>query len=372
MISFKLLRGFVQKEFKQVLRDRRMRILLFVAPLIQLIIFGVAISTTVKNVRIWAKPALNDTVLQHIYEHAIASQWFVPYIPTNDDHDQNPFQLLRAGKIDVALIAPPRGLTHTLGRGTADLQVLIDATNVIQAQSVEVYLKSILNKVVNTDLKITPPEIPINFVVRLLYNPTLETAYFMVPGVMCILLCIITVILTSSSIAREKEMGTFEMLISAPIKASTVILGKTIPYVILGMLDAPLILAVAVGIFGVPMRGSLLVLLLAAFAFVCATVAIGTLISTIAKNQQQSILGGFLFLFPAILLSGLMFPLENMPEILKWVSYLDPLSHFLALLRNIMLKGGDLTFIAHHVGVLVVMAIIFVYISFKRFHTTLS
>lgn len=372
MISLKLLHGFIQKEFKQVLRDRRMRILLFVAPLIQLIVFGVAISTTVKNIRLWAKPDLKDTVLQHIYEHAIASQWFLPYVPFIHDQNQDPFQLLRAGKIDAALIAPPGGLTRALGRRTADLQLLIDATNVIQAQSVETYLKDIIDKVVNTDLKIMSPEIPINFVVRVLYNPTLETSYFMVPGVMCILLCIITVILTSSSIAREKEMGTFEMLISAPIKASTVILGKTIPYVILGMLDAPFILVVAVGVFGVPMRGSLLVLLLAALAFVCATVAIGTFISTIAKNQQQSILGGFLFLFPAILLSGLMFPLENMPEILKWVAYLDPLSHFLALLRNIMLKGGEVTFIAHHVGVLVVMAIAFVYISFKRFHTTLS
>lgn len=372
MISLKLLQGFMQKEFKQVLRDKRMRILLFVAPLIQLIIFGVAISTTVKNVRLWAIPDSKDTVLQHIYRHAIESQWFLPYDSGLNQHNQDPYQLLRAGKIDAALIAPPGGLTRALGRGTADLQILIDATNVIQAQSVESYLKNIIDKVIQTDLKITPPEIPINFVVRVLYNPTLETAYFMVPGVMCILLCIITVILTSSSIAREKEMGTFEMLISAPINASTVIMGKTVPYVMLGMLDAPLILAVAVGIFGVPMRGSLLVLMIAAFAFICSTVAIGSFISTIAKNQQQSILGGFLFLFPAILLSGLLFPLENMPEILKWVSYLDPLSHFLALLRNIMLKGGEATFIAHHVGVLVVMAMVFVYISFKRFHTTLQ
>ncbi len=372
MISLKLLIGFMRKEFKQVLRDKRMRILLFVAPIVQLTIFGIAISTTVKNIRLWAAPDSKDFVLQHIYDHAIESQWFLPYSTTQNQDNQDPFDLLRAGKIDVALIAPPGGLTRALGRGTADLQLLIDATNVIQAQSVESYLKIIIDKVVNTDLKITPPDNPLNFVVRVLYNPTLETSYFMVPGVMCILLCIITVILTSSSITREKEMGTFEMLVSSPIKASDVIMGKTIPYVILGLLDTPLILTVAIVLFGVPMRGSIAVLMLAAFAFICSTVAIGTFISTLAKNQQQSILGGFLFLFPAILLSGLMFPLENMPEVLRLLSYLDPLSHFLSLLRNIMLKGGEFSFVAHHIAVLVVMAITFVYISFKRFHTTLS
>jgi ABC-2 type transport system permease protein len=205
-----------------------------------------------------------------------------------------------------------------------------------------------------------------------LYNPTLETSYFMVPGVMCILLCMTSLILTSMSITREKEQGTFEMLISAPVTASEVVYGKTIPYVVLGMATVPLILAVAVFGFSVPMRGSLLLLLLASFAFVCTAVAIGTLISTFARNQQQSMLGGFLFLFPAILLSGLMFPLENMPLIMKWVSYADPLSHFLSLLRNILLKGGEPGFITLHVAVLVVMAVVSVFVSFKRFHTTLT
>ena len=194
----------------------------------------------------------------------------------------------------------------------------------------------------------------------------------MVPGVMCILLCMTPLVLTSMSITREKELGTFEMLISAPVSASEVIYGKTIPYVVFGMATVPLILVVAVFGFGVPMRGSLLVLLIASFVFVCTAVAIGTLISTFAQNQQQSMLGGFLFLFPAILLSGLMFPLENMPQIMKWVSSLDPLSHFLSLLRNILLKGGEPGFVALHVAVLVVMAVVSVLVSFKRFHTTLQ
>jgi len=283
MISFRLLGGFLKKEFTQALRDPKMRIILFIVPIIQLILFGVALSTDVKNIKIWVKSDPNDYVLQHIVQHCLSSQWF---IPTDYDPNAEPFELLKAGKIDVALIAPPGGLTRALGRGDADLQVLIDATNVIKAQSIESYIKQITEKVVNEDIyKNKTVKKPIEFVVRVLFNPTLETSYFMVPGVMCLLMCIVTVVLTSTSITREKERGTFEMLISAPVSASEIILGKTIPYVIIGFCDAPFILAVAVLLFGVPMRGSLIVLMIASLSFVCSAVAIGTLISTFAKKS---------------------------------------------------------------------------------------
>jgi ABC-2 type transport system permease protein len=342
---------------------------LFVAPIIQLVLFGVAISTDVKNIRLWAKIDSQDYVLQHVYDHSIESKWFVP---AANPKIVEPYDLLRAKKIDAALVPSPGGLTKALGRGTADLQLLIDATNVIQAQSVESYIKNIATSTVQEDLKIGAISSPINFVTRVLFNPMLETTYFMIPGVMCLLMCIVSLVLTSASISREKEKGTFEMLISAPISSTDVILGKTLPYVIIAMADVPIILTAAVVVFGVPMRGSLLVLFLAALAFVCSTVAIATLISTFAKDQQQSMLGSLLFIFPAILLSGLMFPIENMPTFMRFVSYLNPLSHFLLLLRNIMLKGGEANFILFHVGVLILMAIFFVYVSFKRFRTTLQ
>jgi ABC-2 type transport system permease protein len=363
------LRGFVAKELKQVLRDPRMRILLFMAPIVQLILFGVALSNDVKNVRLWAQPDANDTVLQHIYERAVASKWF---LPAAGDRNTDPFELLRAGSIDAALVPPPGGLTRALGRGTAELQLLINATNVLQAQSIDGYLRNITNRVVQDDLKLEPPEPPIAFDMRVLYNPTLETSYFMVPGVMAMLLIINSLVLTSMSITREKELGTFEMLISAPVSASEIILGKTAPYLILGMVSMPLILGVAVFGFGVPVRGSLWILAVATLAFLFTAVAIGMLISTFAQNQQQSMMGGFLFLFPAILLSGLIFPVENMPELLKWMAYVNPVTHFLALLRNILLKGNELDFALLHIGVLVLMAVVSVIISFRRFHTTLQ
>ncbi len=363
------LQGFIIKEFKQVLRDPRMRILLFIMPMIQLTLFGVAISNEVKNIRLWAQVDIQDSILQHIQTRALASGWF---LASTEDRNADPFALLKANKIDAALIPPPGGLTRALEKGPADLQFLINASNVIQAQAIEAYLKTISTQVVQDDLIKQTTKPPVAFAIRVLYNPTLETAYFMVPGVMTMIMCIITIVLTSMSITREKELGTFEMLISAPVTATEVILGKTIPYVLLGMSNIPLILSVAIFVFGVPMRGSLLVLALAALAFVCTTVSIGTLISTFTANQQQSTLASFIFLFPAILLSGLMFPLENMPEMMKWVSYCDPLAHFLSLLRNIMLKGGEARFVFLHVSVLILMASISVIVSFRRFKTTLS
>lgn len=373
MISMSLLRGFLRKEFLQALNDPRMKFILFLSPVMQLILFGIALSTNVKNIRLWTEPAPEDYFMQHIYQHSIASGWFVP---SKYGRVVEPFNLLRSGKVDAALISPPGGLTKAVGRHEANFQFLIDATNVIQAQSVEAYMKNISNSVITKDTKLLsgklPEGLPIAFSVRVLFNPSLQTSYFMIPGVMSMIICIVAVILTNTSITREKEGGTFEMLISAPISSVDVILGKTLPYVIISICDVPLILFAAIFLFGVPMRGSVIILLLASIAFVCSVVAIGTLISTFSKNQQQSMLGGLLFIFPANMFSGLMFPLENMPFVMKCLAYIDPLSHFVSILRSIMLKGNDFRFIAYHTAVLVLMAIIFITISFKRFRTTLQ
>jgi len=361
--------GFIRKELIQSLRDPRMKFLLFVVPCVQMTLFGVAVSNEVKNIRLAAIYDSKDYVMRDIYQRAIAGKWFLPADPSTE---QDPFKLIQSGKADAVLIAPPGGLTRGIGRGNAPIQLLADATNVLQGQAVENYLKIIIAQVVKDDLKISSPPPPIQFDLRVLYNPSLETAIFMVPGVMCTLMVMTTMMLAMVAIVREKEMGTFETLISAPVSRAEVIYGKTIPYVILGMSNLPLVLSVAIFIFHVPMRGSLLVLCLAAFVFICTCVAMGTLISTFCKNQQQASLASFLFMFPAMMFSGLMFPLENMPPAIKWIAYLDPLAHYMGLLRNIMLKGGGFNYVVLHVSVLAVMALVCILVSFRRFHTTLQ
>jgi len=366
----KTLLGFIKKELIQALRDPRMKFILFVAPIVQMTVFGVAISNEVKNIRLAAIFDSKDTVLRDIYERAIQGGWFVPARAAGAVA-QDPFDLIRANKADAVLVPPPGGFTRALGRGDAPLQLLVDATNVTQAQAVESYIRRIVQDVLKADLGLEAPAPPIQFDVRVLFNPSLDTSIFMVPGVMTMLMVLTTLVLTNIAIVREKEMGTFEMLISAPVSKSEVIFGKTLPYVVIGMTNLPLILSVAVFVFHVPMRGSLAALAVATLAFVCTTVAIGTLISTFCRNQQQASMAGFLFMFPAIMFSGLMFPIENMPWGVRWLAFIDPLAHYLSLLRNIMLKGGDAWNIAWHVGVLMALAAVSGTVSFRRFHTTL-
>ncbi len=360
--------GFIRKELIQSLRDPRMRVILFVIPVIQLILFGVALSNEVKNIRLAVVLDSRDTLLRDVYEHAMSDRWFIPV----KERMQDPYEMVEAGKADAVLVPPPGGFTKAVGRGDGELQLLVNATNVLQAQAVEGYMQSIIQQTLKDDLKVTLPSPPIQMKVRVLFNPALETSIFMVPGVICMLMVITSMMLTNLSIVREKEMGTFEMLISAPISSAEIIFGKTIPYVIIGMSNLPLILAVAIFVFHVPMRGSFLVLTAAAFAFVCTAVALGTLISTITANQQQATLATFLVLFPMIIFSGLIFPLENMPAALQWIGFFDPLFHYTGLLRNIMLKGGETNYVFYHIAILVLMAVISVIASFLRFRTTLQ
>ncbi|WP_413570597.1 ABC transporter permease [Bdellovibrio sp. HCB117] len=357
----KTLLGFIRKEFLQTLRDPRMRMLLFVAPCVQLTIFGVALSTEAKNIRLSVFRAPNDTSLQEIYRKALASGWFIPAKTSSLD----PFDQVNKGEADAVLVAPTAGLDKSLGREDGKVQLLINATNVTRAQSIERYFLSVVQS-------LHPQQSPFHFDVRVLYNPALRTALFLVPGVMSLLVCLITILLTSMSIAKEKEMGTFETLISAPIKPEEVIFGKTVPFVLLGMSNIPLIVGVAVALFGMPLRGSLIILLLSSFVFVCCTVGIGLFISTVAKNQQQSMMGGFLYLFPSVLLSGLVFPIENMPWVLRIFSYINPLTYFIELLRNIMLKGGDARLILFNVLILTAMAVFVITASWRRFKVVLG
>ncbi len=364
----KTLWGFIKKELIQSLRDPRMKILLIVMPVLQLSLFGFAISTDMKNIKLAAIFDPKDYVLRHIYEHSIASGWF---IPVTNDTGGDPYALIESGKADAVLVGPPGGFSKMLGQKKAVLQLLIDSSNVTKAQSIEAYLKNIIPNIVSNDLKMALPSTSIIIEPRVLFNPDLETSIFMVPGIMAMLMVITTMVLANLAIVREKEMGTFEMLISAPISKSDIIYGKTIPYVLLGMSNFPLILCVAVFIFKVPLRGSLVVLFIAALAFVSMAVALGSLLSTFCKNQQQATLAGFLVIFPMIMLSGLMFPVENMPHAIKWLAFMDPLYHYMGLLRNIMLKGGGFEYVTQHISILMLMAVITVGISLRRFHTTL-
>ena len=378
---FELLRAFVKKELIQALRDPRMKFFLFVTPMIQLTIFGLALNSDVKNIKIYAKPMINDPLFRDINRDIIATKWFLPVIGKEVTGGEN-IDKFRNGQLDVELYAPEGGLTRAFELGNGELEAVIDGSDLIRGRSIQRYLSSIINSAVgerrgktesfdSSQMTQAKPQnvqkTPIEFSTRILYNPQLETSYNLVPGVLCMLMCVITIMMTSMSIAKEKEIGTFETLISAPVTVPQILLGKTIPYLIIGCVNLPLVFFVAVAGFDVPMRGSYIWLALSTVFFLITTVSIGTMLSIVARNQQQAMMGSFIFLLPAIMLSGVMFPIDNMPWILKIVAAFNPLMYFATLLRNIMLKGGDYYVLFTHTLALFLIAVVCVTTAFKKF-----
>lgn len=360
--------AFIRKELSQSLRDPRMRLVIFVLPMIQMAMFGLAISTEIRGIRLAAVHAPSDAAARRLVDRFYASGWFVP--AAGDGRD--PYQLIAAGVADAVLVAPTGGLTKALGRGPAALQLLVNAANATKARSIESYATAIIAQATAPDRRPGAPQPGLSLDVRILYNPAMESSLFMVPGVMGMILCLVTIILTSMSLAKEKELGTFETILAAPLRTWEILLGKTIPYFLLGLADAILVLAAAVIIFSVPIRGPLWMLALATVFFVATTVGVGTLVSTISANQQQAMLGSFLFLFPAVLMSGLMFPIENMPSAILWVAQLNPLKYFVTLMRDIMLKGGNGQVFAYNLSVLGIMAVVVAATSYRRFRQRLN
>jgi ABC-2 type transport system permease protein len=367
-ISLRVIMGFFKKEFAQVLRDPVMRIFLLVVPVIQLTLFGYAISNEFGNLKLAIDFTPGDVMARQLSERLYASGWFVrPGLERKTAEDY-----LRSGVADAVAIMPGGGLTKAMGRDGGQLQLLIDATNTTKARAIENYFRLITQRFAKDKLPQAKLPNQIVFDTRFLYNPTMETSYFMVPGIIVMIMCITTVMLSSMSLAREKELGTFETIIAAPVRPIEIILGKSIPFIVMGIVNALLVTAGGFLIFGVPLRGSLLLLILAAFVFVSTAVGVGIFISTIAKNQQQAMMGSFLFIFPAVLLSGIMFPIENMPPLIRGLAYLNPLTYFVQIIRNVMLKGASPELVWTNIALTLVFFTAVTALAANRFRQTLN
>jgi ABC-2 type transport system permease protein len=380
-----VLLGFIKKELTQAFRDPRARVLLVVAPLIQLTLFGLALNNEVRNVSLAMVAAPSDRLAWQLAERAWGSGYFIPA----RSGGVGAFELLRSGRADAVLVAPPGGLARARERGDGRLQLLLDASNAVRARSVENYLTAIaaqLSAEQGGGARVGVPMAPdtpqpglapaaapaFSLETRVHFNPALRSALFMVPGVMVMVLCEMTIIVGAMALARERELGTLETLLVAPITRSELLAGKTLPFVIQACLEVPLIMTAALLLFRVPIRGPLWMLALGSLVFAVVTTSVGILISTLARTQQQAMMGGFLFLFPAIQMSGMMFPVENMPWLVRWVAYLDPLRYFVEILRNVMLKGGDAGVFWANLAVLSGLGVLVAGLALRRFRQTLN
>lgn len=317
----------------------------FLRSVFQLTLLGFAVDMDVDDVPTVVvdqdRTSASRALLQHIMADATLKHYGVV---------QDASAAMGSGEVSVAIVVP-QGYTEDLIRGrTVQIQTLIDGTDPVRAQSaltaVQQFLQQeslhlaqgrIIAMAQRTGHLAKPATISV--LPRVLYNPSLRSPVYMVPGVAAVVLLVVTTVITAMSIAREKELSTIEQLMVTPMRPAVLLIGKVLPFAIVGMITAGLVLAVGTHLFSVPLRGSVLALALGTALYLMSTLGTGVFISTLAANQQQAILGSFFFLIPAILLSGFMSPVENMPDWIQAISLFDPVRYYVQLLRAVCLRG---------------------------------
>ncbi len=342
--------GFLLKEFLHILRDTRTMLILFLIPIFQILIFGYVIKNEVKDAKIGIIDMSHDNVTEEITARLDAAVDFnVVREYSNYEEAEAGF---RANEIKAVVVFADN-FANDLGKyHSADVQILLDASDPNLANLINSYISVILNKYTLEKNK-TGTSALVSTEPRMWFNENLHSAYMFVPGTMALILMLITALMSSISIAREKETGTMEILLVSPLKPIQIILGKLTPYAVLSIVNVFSILFIGNVVFGVPVNGSWVLLLLSSFLFILLALSLGLLISTLVKTQQTamfiSILG---LMLPTMLLSGFIFPIENMPVILQYLSYIVPAKYFLVIIKSIMLKGLGLDYIINEVLIL--------------------
>jgi len=374
---FHRLASLIRKEFIQIWRDPRTLIIILIIPIMQLFLLGYSATNDVKNVHLAVFDQSRSAESRALLDSYRAADYFVisQYLESEDEARA----LIEKGDARAALIIPP-DYSERLADGDAQVSFILDGSDptvastslssarlIGQSHATEILAVKIASTGMNFELQ-TPVDVRTN----VWYNPDLISAYFMIPGVIGMILFSITSILTATAIVRERERGTIEQLIVTPIRSWELIVGKITPYVLLAFLDMLEVLAIGHWWFGVPIRGSLALILLTSAIFLLSGLGIGLFASTIANTQQEAMLIVWMTLLPAIFLSGFFFPLQAMPQFLQWLSLLMPLRYYLVIIRALLLKGVGLEMILDQVLALIVFAVVIMTAASVRFHKRLD
>jgi ABC-2 type transport system permease protein len=379
------LKSMFIKEFIQAFRNPRMRLILFLPPLIQLIVFGYAANTDIRNISLATYDLDNTPESREVIERFVSSGYF--RITHRAGNPREIRRLIDEGKISAALQINDDFARQTRQRQGTTIQVIVDGTDSNTASVVMAYAQRIVaeySRQILVERIRTLPNLPdemkkpffkkggIEIQSRAFFNPNLESRNFYVPGIMAFLIMLVTLILTTMAIVREREIGTMEQLIVSPMRPAELIMGKTIPFALIGYIDVFLVTGVGVLWFEVPIRGSLPLLLFATTLYLLSTLGIGLFISTISRTQQQAMMTMFFFFVPAILLSGFIFPIANMPQVVQYLSYADPLRYFLVIIRGIFLKGNGFSILWPQMLALAILGTIVFTFSSLRFRKRLE
>ncbi|MFA6979190.1 MAG: ABC transporter permease [Ignavibacteriaceae bacterium] len=362
----KQLLTFLTKEFHHILRDKRSLLVLLGLPIVQLLIFGFAITPEVRNANIAILDNAKDEITRQITNKLENSKYFdIDRTLINNEQIEKAF---KSGKIKLAIVFQENFANELLHTNKAQVQIIADATDPNQATTLINYASAVIMDYQN-DLN-SQNKLPytINSETRMLYNPQLKGAYTSVPGVMGMILLLISAMMTSISIVKEKELGTMEILLVSPMKPWFVIISKVIPYFIISLVNVATILLLSVFVLGLPIEGSLFLLIFSAVLYIFCALSLGILISTITDTQQAAMLISLLgLMLPVVMLSGYAFPITNMPIILQVLSNFVPAKWYIIIVKGVMIKGIGISQIWKELLILTGMTILFLSISVKRF-----
>lgn len=362
---------FVRKEFYHILRDTRSLLLLLVMPIALMIIFGFAITNEIRNNNLAIYDLAKDAASQKIISSFKASKYFnIAYNIISEGEIEKVFQQNKAA---LVIVIPAQFTNNLIAANKADIQIIADGSDPNTANILINYATAIIRDYQNSLAQ--QANIPYQILpeTRMLYNPELKSAFTFVPGVMGLILMLITAMMTSVAIVREKELGTMEVLLVSPLNPFLIVISKAIPYFIIGIVNILTILALSVFVMGLPVAGSLILFLGESILFIICCLSLGLLISTLAQSQQVALLISMLMLLlPTMLLSGFIFPIENMPVALQWVANIVPAKWYILMIKAIMLKGLGFASVWKENLVLIVMTLFFLGVSIKRFNIRLE
>ncbi len=363
--------GFVKKEFYHIVRDYRTMLIIFGIPVAQLLIFGVVITNEIKDAKIAILDHSKDDISRDITNKLLSSGYFIlgQELETTKEIEN----IFQKGEVNEVLIFEANFADKIEQEGHASIQVIADASDPNMANLLVNYTSGIIRDY--EEKVLSKQAIPMQIIpeVRMMYNQGLKGVFMFVPGTMALILMLISAMMTSISIAREKEYGSMEILLASPLRPVQIILGKVMPYVLISFINAVVIFLLGYFVFGLPVRGSTVLLLSESLLFIVLALSLGIFISTISKTQEVAMfISIFALMLPTILLSGFIFPIESMPKILQWISVAMPPRWFIVIIKNIMLKGTGFWFVWKETLILVGITLFFILLSLKKFKVRLE
>jgi ABC-2 type transport system permease protein len=365
------IRFIAQKEVYHILRDPRSLGIVFLMPLLMTFLYGYAINLDIEHITIGIVDFDKTVSSRELVGSFFNSTYFTPskVAPGPDD----PESVLRSGRAGAVLTIKP-GFEEALKKGTPFvLGMTVDGSDATLAAAVQGYSNALVQKFFMERLPVGTMFPGIRLSTQVKYNPDLKSSHFFVPGIVAIILMMISALLTSVTIAREKETGTMEQLLTAPVKPAEILIGKILPYIVIAFIDGIFVLIFAKVLFGVPFVGSKLLLLGFGLVYVAAALSIGILISSLVNTQQVAMMAAMVTtMLPSVMLSGFIFAVKNMPVPLQVLSYAIPARYFLRIVRGIMLKGAGLEVLAGQAAILVLLMLALLAVAGKRFKTTVS